>query len=103
MGETGPDSTHSSQFASTEEESGVRAQAQSSLCHVKGPGSMIFKEKKMFFSIYSLQVVLDFTGLYSIPPLAPLSAARVGFRRSGWEAVASPLRRVLISSSGAEW
>ncbi|KAL5144870.1 hypothetical protein HKD37_06G015079 [Glycine soja] len=49
-----------------------------------------------------LQVVLDFTGLYSIPPLAPLSAARVGFRRSGWEAVASPLRRVLISSSGAE-
>ncbi|KAG5030936.1 hypothetical protein JHK85_014918 [Glycine max] len=50
-----------------------------------------------------LQVVLDFTGLYSIPPLAPLSAARVGFRRSGWEAVASPLRRVLISSSGAEW
>ena len=55
MGETGPDRADSAQFSSTEEESGLRAQAQSSLCHVQGPGCLIF-----FFS------QLIFTGSFSI-------------------------------------
>ncbi|TKY74757.1 plant/F18G18-20 protein [Spatholobus suberectus] len=36
VGQKGPNRIDSAQFASTEEESGVRVQAQSSLCHVQG-------------------------------------------------------------------
>lgn len=42
MGETCPNRAYSAQFSSAKEESGLRAQAQPSLCHVQGPGSLIF-------------------------------------------------------------
>lgn len=87
MGETRPDRADSSQFSSAEEESGLRASAQSSLCHVQGPGSLIF-----FFNFF-LQVRSPFDcycGGLSAPSALICRQSWIPAKRLGGSGESSP-------------